>query len=84
MTEKTVSLGSEHDDDLRRRLKNVLAALSARKTDSSWGHYGSQMVETLDVIIGGLEFHIETETYMGQTLSGPTELIDRIADIVSD
>ena len=82
--EKTVILGLEWDNDLRGKLKEALNGLGAGITDHSWGVVGSQEVETLDVIIGDSELHVEAETYLGLTLSGPPDLVDKVAKLVSD
>lgn len=82
IVEKTINLGSEHDDDLRRRPKKALEALGASKTDYSWGVVGSQVVETLDVIIGGEKLHIEAETCMGLKVSGQAESVDKVPALV--
>lgn len=80
---KTVTLGSETDDALRRRLGRALKHMGADVTGDSWGLGGSQVLETLNVMIGGQALRIEAETYMGLSLTGPTDLVDRIAAAVA-
>ena len=67
---ETVVLGEEHDDRLREVLGKVLKGLGATQRSSSWGLGGSQVVESLDVILDGELLHVEAETYMGLSITG--------------
>lgn len=82
--EKTVSLGPEWDDMLRSKLKRALESLGADTIDHSWGMGDSQEVEMLAVIVDGRQLHVEAETYVGLTLSGPTDLVERVAEMISN
>ena len=82
-TDKTVTLGTETDNTLRRALVRILKHMGAEATDDSWALGGSQILETLDITIDGRALRIEAETYMGLSLTGPVDLVDRIADVVA-
>lgn len=81
--EKTVTLGTETDNALRQTILRVLKHMGAKAIDDSWALGGSQVVETLDVEIDGQALRIEAETYMGLSLTGPADLVDRIAEAVA-
>lgn len=76
--EKTVVLGAEYDDELRVTLRDVLMALATSKADHQW----IPDFETLDVEIDGRNLHVEAETYMGLSITGPAELVDRVHEMV--
>ena len=79
----TVRLGDEFDEDLRDTVRSVLAGLGAELTDTSWGIGGSQEIETLVAVIGGERIVIEAETYVGITLSGRRDVVERLAERIS-
>jgi hypothetical protein len=83
MNTKTVILGPEYDQELRSRLGNVLSSLGAIIDDSSWGVGGSQEIMELEATISGTTLHIEAETYIGLSISGAEEIVDRIAALVN-
>ena len=76
---KSIELGPEWDNELREILKQTLKEVGAVFSNHSWGVVGSQEIETLDVTIGDQKLHVEAETYMGLSLSGPPEFVDAIA-----
>lgn len=80
---KTVTLGPEWDNAVRQTVARALKHIGAEVTGDSWGVGGSQVLETLDVVIGDRTIRIEAETYMGLSLTGPADLVDRIADMVA-
>lgn len=75
---KTVILGSEYDEAVWQALKSVLKDLGGTVQDSSWGVGGSQELTSADVIIGGERITVESETYVGISVSGDSELADQI------
>ncbi len=74
-TTKTIMLGNEYDDALRDALRAVLLELGASWGASTWGVGGSQMVETVEVIIDGGRLLVEAETYMGLSITGEEPLV---------
>jgi hypothetical protein len=76
--QKTVVLGAEHDDHLRATLREVLTTLATSKPRHGW----IPDFETLDVDIDGHAIHVEAETYIGISISGPADLVDRISEMV--
>jgi hypothetical protein len=82
MAPKTIVLGDEYDARLRDALRAALVELGARTGDRSWGVGGSQEIQQLDVAIGERTLHVESETYIGLTIRGDAELVDRVADLV--
>ena len=79
---KTVLLGSEGDNELRAHVKQALEKMGAKYIDGSWGHFGSQIVETFDFSIESRRLHLEAETYEGLTVSGPADLVDTLTSMV--
>jgi len=80
---KTIVLGDEYDDDLRAALGATLHELGAVSLDQSWGLAGSQELSTHQVCIGPDVVTIESETYIGLSITGTEETVDRIAASVA-
>jgi hypothetical protein len=76
---ETIVLGDEHDDALRDALRIVLVSCGAVGVDASWAVGGSQEVETIQIKLGSDLVTIESETFVGLTISGPKLVIDDIA-----
>lgn len=80
----TVVLGDEFDDSLRAKLMDVLRGLGAVQSGGSDRFVvGSQDLENLDVLIDGRSLHIEAETYVGLSISGHADLVERVRRLVS-
>jgi hypothetical protein len=77
-----VVLGDEYDDVLRDALRAVLERNGAVGIDKSWGVGGSQEIERVQVSLGKDSITIESETFVGLTISGPQVVIDEIASQV--
>jgi hypothetical protein len=75
---KTVILGSEFDQDLRKRVTDVMRELGASVTSGDWAVAGSQEIETLVVDLHGHAITIEAETYTGLSATGEEVVIDEI------
>jgi hypothetical protein len=73
-----VRISDEFDDDLRAVVRTALAELGADVTHSSWGVGGSQEIETLEVMVGDQRVIVEAETYVGLTVSGDRQVIERL------
>ncbi len=76
--EKTVVLGDEYADRLRTTLRDVLKDLATSKPRHEW----IPDFETLDVDIDGRTIHVEAEIYVGLSINGPADLVDRIIEMV--
>lgn len=75
---KKLILGSEHDESLRQALMDCLAAMGADIAARQWGLGGSQIIDTTKVTIGRDLLVVETETYVGLSVTGESRLVDRI------
>lgn len=80
---KTVILGSEYEEVVWQALRSVLKDLGGAVRDSSWGVGGSQELTSADVIIGGQCITVESETYVGISVSGDSDLVDQIQAAVT-
>ncbi|HEY8938652.1 MAG TPA: hypothetical protein VIM59_00630 [Cellvibrio sp.] len=79
----TVILGDEYDDELRAKLINVLHQLGAVNSGPAQQFLvGSQDVQECDVNIDGKIIHIEAETYVGLSVSGPSNIVKRIQELI--
>lgn len=75
----TINLGDEYDDVLRDALRRVLLENKAVGIDKSWGVGGSQEIENLKVRVGEDVVLIESETYIGLSISGPKLIVEKLA-----
>ncbi len=82
--EKTVVLGPEYDERLRTVLKDVLVQLGGRALGHDWGAAGSQELETVEFEVEGHRLLIEAETYVGLSITGPSELVDNVRKMVEE
>jgi hypothetical protein len=80
----TVVLGDEYDEKLREALMLVLEDFGVQEASSRWAVGGSQELEEMDVEIGNEIVSIESETYVGLSIRGNPDLVQRIADAVSE
>lgn len=79
----TATLGDEFDEALRQKLVDVLRKLGALQSGGSDRFVGgSQELEKLEVTIDGRSLQVEAETYIGLTLSGPSDLVERVRQLV--
>jgi hypothetical protein len=79
---KTVILGDEFDDDLKSRLFEKLKEMGANPVSSDWGIAGSQEIDSLSIRVYDQIIEIESETFVGLSISGPEEIVDEIASLV--
>ena len=80
---KTIILGPEYDQELRKRLFEVLSSLGATIDRSVWGIGGSQEIMEIDAIVSGAILHVEAETYIGLSIHGAEELVNHIAKLMN-
>lgn len=74
--QKTQILGDEYDEALRGRLREVLLTAGAKIIESKWGMAGSQDILTVEVDVDGQQLIVESETYIGLSITGPGSLVD--------
>lgn len=80
---KKITLGDEFDDELRGRLAGVLKELGAIKEGAELrGVAGSQDIEDFYVKIGDVLIRIEAETYMGLSISGDLNMVEKIKKMI--
>jgi hypothetical protein len=80
----TATLGDEYDHDLRARLLDVLRKLGASiQHPADWSIAGSQELEEFTVVVDGQALRVEVETYVGLSISGPTDLVTKIRNLVA-
>ncbi len=80
---KTIVLGDEFDDDLRSVLVEVMRDMGAKTVDSDWSVVGSQELETAKLELRGKMVDVESETYIGLSITGDENDVDEIANRVS-
>lgn len=79
-----VRLGDEFDDALRDRLLKVLRQLGATASGAaSRAVAGSQVVEELEVVIEGQTLCVTAETYVGLSIGGPEDLVQRVCSLLA-
>ena len=83
MAKKTLVLGNEYDDALRRALMDSLASMGAEVAARQWGLGGSQTLETTNVYVGKDKLVVQSETYVGLTVTGEARLVDRLQALVA-
>ena len=79
---KTVTLGPEYDTATREALRVVLKSLGASAGGRTWGVGGSQEIEEFQVSVLETIVTVESETYVGLTITGDADVVDKIATLV--
>jgi hypothetical protein len=79
VTNGTITLGTEWDDKLFKRLHRFLLAHEYSHVSSWQGMAGSQDVRHLKYSKNGQEIVMESETYKGITLSGDTDELHKLS-----
>ena len=80
--QETIVLGEEYDAKLQKVLIEVLQEIGGVKLDNSWGVLGSQEVHTLSIKIGAKTLLIQSETYIGISLTGESTLVQEVSTLV--
>ena len=80
MEKTNIILGDEYDDKLRDALMLTLKEEGAIPVDKSWAVAGSQEIEFLEVSLDSESVTIEAETYIGLSITGPQNIVERIAE----
>jgi hypothetical protein len=84
MEEQTVNIGDEFDTQLWEALKSVIQDLGGRIRDQKWGVAGSQELDSFVVELEGSVIRIESETYIGLTVSGDSSIVRKVQRLVAD
>ncbi|TGK03437.1 hypothetical protein EHO58_13520 [Leptospira selangorensis] len=79
---KSIILGPEYDQDLRKKLRDIIISLQGKMGESSWGLAGSQEIFKIDAIFPETILSVEAETYVGLSITGDAGLVDKIADLI--
>ena len=81
----TVVLGDEFDNVLREKLINILRVLGAKNlVEAERLLAGSQEIEELDVYVESNLIHVEAETYIGLSITGPESIVKDIQRKLND
>jgi hypothetical protein len=80
---KIVVLGNEFEDDLRSNLVEVMREMGAQTLDADWSLVGSQELATAKLKLRGKIGEVDSETYMGLSITGDEDDVDEIAGRVS-
>ena len=75
----TVNLGPEYDEALQQAVLAVLNEMKAEVEDPLWELGGSQEVVTRRATVNGCIVTLQSETYIGLTVTGEAILIEEIA-----
>lgn len=76
---RTVNIGKEFDENLLRRLELVLKSMGGVQISEESSVVGSQDLWCKKVKINDQILEIESETYVGVTITGPASLVEAIA-----
>jgi hypothetical protein len=79
---KTVVLGNEWDERLKASLKRALLDLGAVREGHEWAVGGSQELTTSKWRLNNEWVEVQTETYIGLSVTGPPSLVERIRQAV--
>ena len=81
---KTIILGDEFDDHLRSVLVEVMHDMGAKTLVADWSVVGSQEFETAKLELRGKIVDVESETFIGLSITGDANDVDEIAHRVSE
>ena len=81
--QRKIILGDEYDEVLREVLMTVLKQMGGRPQSKEWGLGGSQEFRTLKVGIRNCDLLVESETYIGLSITGDEALVEEIAAAVT-
>lgn len=75
-----ICLGAEYDEALRDAVLAVFAELGAPLTRTLDGIGGSQEVVVMEAKVDGETIVVEAETYIGLTISGEKQTVERLVE----
>jgi hypothetical protein len=76
---REVNLGSEVDAALQAAIRTVVLSLGGSITEQSYGVGGSQELVRYMVCLPEGNLELESETFIGLTLRGPSPLVEEVA-----
>lgn len=80
--EKTVVIGTEGDEHLRRTLDEVLLRMGGKPFMHEWAGGGGRGLERVGVEVRKRRLVIDVETSVGLTLYGPSDLVEEVHGMV--
>jgi len=80
----TVILASEHDLAAGNALMRVLRDIGAQEVSRDYAVAGSQEINTLRYTLDGFPLSVETETYVGLSVTGEREAVEKIRSRLRD
>jgi hypothetical protein len=75
-------LGNEYDLELRNALAEVMKSVGAVTKSHQLGVAGSQECEFWTFEIEGAEIQVESETYIGPSIEGDKDIVDRVSKAI--
>jgi hypothetical protein len=84
MKEIEINIGDEFDVRLWEVLRSVIKDLGGQICEEKWGMAGSQELESFKLELEGSVICIESETYIGLTVTGDSYLVEKIQRLVTD
>lgn len=80
----TAILASEHDLAAGNALIRVLREVGAEEVSRDYAVVGSQEINTLRFTLDGFPLSVETETYVGLSVTGEPEAVETIKSRLRD
>ena len=80
MINESIVIGNEYDEKLIKSLFLILQEIGAVKKDESSALVGSQDYYLARYEVNNLILTVEIETYIGVTLSGPSNVVREISN----
>jgi len=84
----TAILASEHDLAVGNALIRVLREVGAQEVSRDYAVAGSQEINTVRFTLDGFPLSVETETYVGLSVTGEREAVEtiksRLRDVIGD
>lgn len=77
---RTVNIGKEFDENLLQRLKLVLKSMGGIQISEESSVIGSQDLWYQTIKINDQVLEVESETYVGITITGPEPLVDAVVE----
>jgi hypothetical protein len=81
---KTIVLGNDFDQRLRRALREVIREMGAKTLEKSWDVAGAVELATAKLELQGKIVDVESENYSGLAIIGDENQVDEIARRVAE
>jgi hypothetical protein len=81
---KTIVLGNDFDQRLRRALREVMREMGAKTLEKSWDVAGAVELATAKLELQGKIVDVESENYSGLAIIGDENQVDEIARRVAE